>query len=134
MMKIKQLILSTLLILPITSYAKIVEASNEETVSYKVKSLYQHGIASYYAGSFHGRKTASGSIYNMNSLSCAHRSLPFGTTIRVTNLKNGKHVNLKVLDRGPFVKGRILDMSFIAAKKLDCIDNGLCKIGINIIK
>lgn len=76
------------------------------------------GIASFYAGKFHGRKTASGEIYDQNRLTCAHRTLPFGTKLIVRNLDNGSECEVEVNDRGPFVKRRVVDLSKAAAKKL----------------
>lgn len=76
-----------------------------------VVKVFEKTKASYYAHPYHGRRTASGEIYNMNDYTCAHRTLPFGTRIRVTNLKNNESVILRVNDRGPFVKGRMIDLS-----------------------
>lgn len=76
------------------------------------------GVASFYASKFHGRKTASGEIYDQNKLTCAHRTLPFGTKLLVRNLDNGNECEVEVNDRGPFVKKRVLDLSKAAAKKL----------------
>ncbi|MDA0709780.1 MAG: septal ring lytic transglycosylase RlpA family protein [bacterium] len=95
---------------------------------------YQIGYSSYYAHKFHGRPTASGEIFDMNGLSAAHRELPLGTIIRVTHLGNGKSVTLKVNDRGPFVEGRILDLSLGAARRLDMIQAGVAKVMIEIVK
>ncbi|MBT3601525.1 MAG: septal ring lytic transglycosylase RlpA family protein [Candidatus Latescibacteria bacterium] len=95
---------------------------------------YQIGNSSYYAHKFHGRLTANGEIYDMNGLSAAHRELPLGTMIRVTHLGNGKSVTLKVNDRGPFIEGRILDLSLGAARKLEMIEAGVAKVMIEIVK
>lgn len=94
----------------------------------------QVGMASYYGAEFHGRPTASGEIFDMNALSCAHRTLPLGTKVRVTNLENGKSVILKVNDRGPFVDGRIIDLSRGAAEKLDMIQSGISIVKIEVIE
>ncbi|CAN5487388.1 hypothetical protein BH10BAC6_BH10BAC6_03060 [soil metagenome] len=77
------------------------------------------GLASWYGGAFHGRRTASGRIYNMNEYSAAHRSLPFGSLIRVSNATNGKVMLVEVTDRGPFVRKRVVDLSFAAAQHLN---------------
>ena len=98
------------------------------------KSWEQEGIASYYAHKFHGRRTASGRIYNMHERVAAHRNLPFGTVVRVTNLSNGKRMDLEIVDRGPFVKGRIIDVSLAAAKYLDFINQGTTKVKLEIVK
>ena len=92
------------------------------------------GIASYYAHKFHGRKTASGEVYNQEFLTAAHRKLPFGTQVRVTNLSNGKHVTLKINDRGPFVEGRIIDVSYRAARDLDFLKEGLVKVRVEVLE
>jgi rare lipoprotein A len=95
---------------------------------------HQIGFSSYYAHKFHGRPTASGEIFDMNGLSAAHRELPLGTIIRVTHLGNGKSIVVKVNDRGPFVEGRILDLSLGAARKLEMIEAGVAKVMIEIVK
>ena len=79
----------------------------------------QEGIASWYGGKFHGRLTASGERYNMYGISAAHRTLPLGTVVRVTHIGNGRKLTLRINDRGPFVEGRIIDLSLGAARKLD---------------
>lgn len=98
--------------------------------SYYVKT----GMASFYGEEFHGKKTASGEIYNMWDLTCAHKTLPFGTKLKVTNLKNKKSVVVRVNDRGPFVRGRIIDLSVAAAKKIDMIRDGVAKVKIKIVR
>lgn len=91
-------------------------------------------MASYYGDEFHGKKTASGEIYNKWALSCAHKTLPFGTKVKVVNLKNGKSVIVRVNDRGPFVKGRIIDLSFAAAKEINMIKNGVVRVKVQVIR
>ena len=91
----------------------------------------QTGIASWYGHPHHGRKTASGERYNMHGLSAAHRTLKLGTMVKVTNLENGKSVVVKINDRGPFVRGRILDLSHGAKLKLAM--NGTTKVKIDVI-
>jgi len=88
------------------------------------------GIASWYGPKFHGKKTASGEIYNMYEMTAAHKSLPLGTYVKVINLENGKSVVVKVNDRGPFVPGRIIDLSYAAAKKLGVVAKGTAKVKI----
>lgn len=88
------------------------------------------GKASFYASRFHGRKMASGEIYHRDSLTCAHRTLPFGTKLRVTNLENGKEVVVTVQDRGPFVRGRIVDLSKQAAREISMIGDGIVNVQI----
>lgn len=96
-----------------------------------LKTFY--GIASYYGQEFHGRKTASGEIFDADGLTGAHRTLPFGTICRVTNLDNNQSVIIRINDRGPFVKDRILDLSRGAARQIDCLQTGTAKVKIDII-
>ena len=91
------------------------------------------GSISYYGPGFHGKKTASGAVYNQNDLTCAHKTLPFGTKVEVHFLKTNKSVILKVNDRGPYAHGRILDVSVAAAKKLGMMQYGHGKANIKII-
>lgn len=93
----------------------------------------QEGDASYYAKSFHGKKTASGARYNKNALTAAHRKLPFGTKVRVTYLKTGKSVVVEINDRGPYAKGRLIDLSRAAAQKLGLIETGHGKVKLEIL-
>ena len=88
------------------------------------------GVASYYAAKYHGRTTASGETFDNGKLTAAHRTLPFGTTVRVTNLTNGRSVVVRVNDRGPFVAGRIIDLSRAAAQRLDMIEAGLARVKV----
>jgi len=86
------------------------------------------GEASYYAHKFHGRKTANGEVYNMYGFTAAHRTLPFGTVLRVTNLANRKTVVVRINDRGPWVDERIIDLSYGAAKTLDMLNSGITQV------
>ncbi len=98
-------------------------------------TLYkQTGMASFYAHKFHGRKTASGEIFSKDSLTAAHKYLPFGTRVRVTNLKNNQSVIVKVNDRGMKGTNRIIDLSPAAAQKIDMIRHGLIKVKIEEIR
>ncbi|VEN72807.1 Endolytic peptidoglycan transglycosylase RlpA [Candidatus Desulfarcum epimagneticum] len=90
----------------------------------------QQGLASWYGEDFHGRKTANGEIYNMHAMTAAHKTLPLGAHIRVKNLKNNRKVEVRVNDRGPFVRGRIVDLSYRAAKKLDMVDSGTAPVEV----
>ncbi len=102
--------------------------------SYCVRKSYhgfvQVGIASWYGPGFHGSRTASGEIYNMFKLTAAHKTLPLGTYVKVINLENGKSVIVKINDRGPFVKGRIIDLSYAAAKRLGMLKKGTARVKI----
>lgn len=90
-------------------------------------------VISYYAEAFHGKKTSNGEKFNMNAFTCAHKTLPFNTILKVTNLNNGKTVQVRVNDRGPFVVGREADMSKAAAIQLGMIGTGTCKARIEIV-
>ncbi|WP_281275036.1 septal ring lytic transglycosylase RlpA family protein [Filimonas effusa] len=91
----------------------------------------EKGKASYYADKFDGRKTASGEIFRQNKLTAAHRTLPFGTMVTVKNLANGKTVTVRVNDRGPFVSGRIIDLSRAAANAIDIVKQGVASVEIS---
>lgn len=92
-----------------------------------------HGKASYYSGRLHGRRTSDGSRYHRDSLTCAHRTLPFGTLLKVTNKQNGKEVVVKVTDRGPYSHGRLVDVSMAAAKELDMVHSGVAQVMVEPI-
>lgn len=92
------------------------------------EGFVEEGIASWYGGKFHGRKTANGELYDMYEKTAAHKTLPFGTHVKVANLSNGKEVLVRINDRGPFVKGRIIDLSFAAAKDIALIDPGTTRV------
>lgn len=91
------------------------------------------GKASYYGDEFHGRQTANGEIYDRNKLSAAHKTLAFGTIVKVRNLTNNKEVIVKINDRGPFVGSRIIDLSYSAAKELDMIRDGVVDVEIIVV-
>lgn len=93
----------------------------------------QKGIASYYHDRFHGRKTASGEPYNKTAFTAAHKSLPLGTRVRVTSLRTGESIEVEINDRGPFVKGRIIDLSRRAARALGMLRKGLDKVEIEVL-
>ena len=97
--------------------------------------VYKTGVtASYYAEDFHGKKTSNGERFNMNDFTCAHKSLPFNTILKVTNLANGKTCEVRVNDRGPFVLNREIDLSKAAAIKLGMIGSGTTKVKLEIVK
>jgi rare lipoprotein A len=107
-----------------------VVSSKKGTHTYKKTHFpATEGKASFYSYQFHGHKTANGETFNMDKLTAAHPSLPFGTRVRVTNLRNGKDVIVRINDRGPFVKGRIIDLSTSAAKEI-----GILKTGVGRVK
>ena len=91
------------------------------------------GYASWYAGKFQGRITASGEVFDTNQLTAAHKTLPFGTIVRVTNVDNGKYVDVRINDRGPFVEGRIIDLSRRAAETLDMTGSGIAPVVLRVL-
>ena len=90
-------------------------------------------MASYYHDKFDGRPTASGEIFNQKLYTAAHKELPFGTLVKVTRISNGRSVTVRINDRGPFVAGRIIDLSYIAALELDMINVGIAEVIIEIL-
>jgi rare lipoprotein A len=96
----------------------------------KTADFRQRGIASWYGKEFHGRKTSNGEIYNMYGLSAAHKTLPLGTWVRVRNLANERSLELRINDRGPFVRGRVIDLSYGAAKQLGVVGPGTAKVEV----
>ena len=92
------------------------------------------GVSSFYAEDFHGKLTANGEIYDMYGLTAAHKTLPLNTIVRVTNISNNKSLILRINDRGPYVKGRILDCSYGAAKKLDFVNDGTTEVKVEVIE
>lgn len=94
--------------------------------------FYQTGVASWYGPNFQGNPTANGEIFDMNELTAAHKSLPFNTRVKVVHLSTGKEVVVRINDRGPFIKGRIIDLSRRAAEKLGIIGSGTAEVGLKI--
>jgi rare lipoprotein A len=92
------------------------------------------GIASWYGAPYNGRRSASGEVYDMEQLTAAHRSLPFDTWVEVTNLENRKRVEVRITDRGPFINGRIIDLSLAAAREIDMIQAGIVRVRIKVIR
>ena len=115
------LIVAILISLPMSASARVKEGHT------------QKGEASYYHDSLHGRKTASGEVYNKKIRSAAHKSLPLGTKVRVTKLSSGKSILVRINDRGPFVKGRIIDLSRRAARELGIISSGVAKVAVEVV-
>ncbi len=95
---------------------------------------YLRGLSSWYGRDFHGKKTANGEIFNMYKLTAAHRTLPLGTKARVWNVENGRSCIVIINDRGPFIEGRILDLSYAAALELEMAQKGVAEVQIEIIK
>ena len=95
---------------------------------------YEVGIASWYGPGFDGNLTANGEVYDMNGISAAHKTLPFGTVVRVVEFSTGKSIVVRINDRGPFIEGRIIDLSKGAARELGIINKGITKVGLRIIR
>lgn len=113
------------------------EAEQQASVQKKAQQVSkdaQYGKASYYADKFQGRRTASGELYNRDKMTAAHRTLPFGTICRVTNVKTGKSVEVRVNDRGPFSKNRVIDISYKAMSSLGGIHAGLIDVKVEVVK
>ena len=99
----------------------------------KVPPLRQVGEASWYGPDFHGKITANGERYNMLLMTAAHQTLPFNTLVRVTNLDNGRTAVVRINDRGPFLKGRILDLSYTAARALGANSSGVIRVKLEVV-
>jgi rare lipoprotein A len=116
-----------LALVPVLTMDESVQAQRAQVV------YLQQGKASWYGPGFHGRKTASGERFNQNELTAAHRKLPLGAKATVTNLRNGKTVEVEINDRGPYARGRILDVSKAAAERLD-MDSGTTPVRVEVTK
>jgi rare lipoprotein A len=110
------------------------EVGQPSPISVPDQTYRETGVAAWYGKDFHGKKTASGETFDMNALTAAHRTLPLGTMIRVTNLDNFKSIKVRVNDRGPFVRNRILDLSLGAAKELGFIAQGTARVKIETLE
>lgn len=132
--KIFSLLLSTFLIVSCSSALRYSTNNDKSVTTPKNYKNTEIGEASFYSDEYNGRITSSGEKYNMNDLTAAHPTLPFNTILRVTNLSNNKSVIVRVNDRMPDFKGRIIDISLAAAKKIDMIKIGVQKVKVGIIK
>ncbi|MBK1647161.1 septal ring lytic transglycosylase RlpA family protein [Rhabdochromatium marinum] len=97
------------------------------------RNFVQRGLASWYGSKFHGRRTSSGEVYDMHQMTAAHKTLPLPSYVRVTNLENGRSIVVRVNDRGPFHRGRIIDLSYAAARKLNIVATGTAKVEVRSI-
>lgn len=104
----------------------------KESIPPRVKRV-EVGWASWYGKDFHGRRTASGAVYDMYQLTAAHQTLPLGTPVMVTHLDSGKSVMVTINDRGPFVKGRIIDLSYAAAQALGMVEEGVARVRVEVV-
>lgn len=93
----------------------------------------QSGNASYYHDRFHGRRTASGAAYNKNALSAAHKTLPLGSQVRVTDSRSGRSVVVQINDRGPYGRGRVIDLSRAAAREIGLVSKGVAKVRLEVV-
>lgn len=110
------------------------KVNNETVVNHsQASTAIETGVASFYSDKFNGRRTANGEIFHNKKLTAAHRTLPFGTYVKVTALWNGRSVVVKINDRGPFIKGRVIDLSKAAAAKLHLIGRGVGKVDIEVV-
>lgn len=95
--------------------------------------IKDRGVASWYGEQFHGKQAANGEVFNMEALTAAHRTMPLGSVVRVVNLSNGRHIHVRITDRGPYVNGRILDLSHAAAVQLGMEHGGLAYVQVEIV-
>jgi rare lipoprotein A len=137
------LVICTLILLSACGHKKVqVKApvpssgsSSSSSSSSSVSSSELEGLASYYAEPYHGRKTASGEIFDSyQGMTAAHRTLPFNTMVRVTNKTNGREVDVRINDRGPFVEGRVIDLSLRAAREIDLVGAGVVPVRLKVLK
>jgi rare lipoprotein A len=116
------------------SFAKPLDKPVDIVHAAEVKNDIAIGIASYYAAKFHGKRTASGEKFNSKLMTAAHRTLPFGMQLKVTNLRNKKSIIVRVNDRGPHVRGRIVDLSRAAAEQIGLRHTGTARVALEILK
>jgi rare lipoprotein A len=109
-------------------------ASNPPPLTSVPDGWSEEGEASWYGPGFHGKRTASGEVYNMEAMTAAHRRLPFGTRVRVRNLDNGREAEVRINDRGPFAHGRILDLSRAAARELGVLGPGVARVRLELLE
>ncbi|HCY76457.1 MAG TPA: septal ring lytic transglycosylase RlpA family lipoprotein [Ignavibacteriales bacterium] len=132
------LILFSLIIYSCSSASRYTKSNdtngNDLITKYDNMSDVETGTASFYADEFNGRTTANGELYDMNDLTAAHPTYPFNTIVKVTNLTNGKIVEVRINDRMPQFKGRIIDLSLAAAKKIGMIDAGIQNVRVEVIR
>ena len=102
-------------------------------IAYFPSGSAQTGLASWYGDDFHGKKTSCKEIYDMYALTAAHKSLPFQSYVKVTNLNNGEDVTVRINDRGPFIEGRIIDMSYAAANRLKMVEDGVVPVRVEVL-
>ena len=131
-MKKSHIIFTALILMILAGCTSTSAVGSSKTKEY-AESHALAGKASWYGDKFHGRLTASGETYNMNANTAAHKTLPFGTIVRVTNTANNKSVDVKINDRGPYVKGRVIDLSHKAFSQIGDVKKGVATVKIEII-
>ncbi|MGR8979769.1 MAG: septal ring lytic transglycosylase RlpA family protein [Gammaproteobacteria bacterium] len=120
-------------VIPVNKPAEPTESTQQENLIPRIARYIKQGVASWYGKRFHGRKTATGEIFDMYALTAAHKTLPIPSYAQVTNLENNKSIIVRINDRGPYVGNRLLDLSYAAAKKLDIHKEGLAKVEIKAL-
>ena len=134
-MPFKKVMASTLLAAAFSLTLTFGDIQTASAASSSAKANFrQVGTASWYGPGFHGRKTASGERFDQNKLTAAHRSLPLDTKVKVTNLENGRSVEVEINDRGPYAGKRVIDLSKAAASRLDMTDDGTARVRIEVIE
>jgi rare lipoprotein A len=111
-----------------------VQTAATRNVAAKESAVAEFGVASFYAERYHGKPTASGEVFDMRALTAAHRSHKFGTKVKVTHLGNSRAVTVRINDRGPFVPGRLIDLSRAAAEELHMAESGLARVKLEIVE
>ena len=129
--KVVVLIMASVLSMPLIVHAK---KAHHQPVHAAKADKKMSGFASFYATKFNGRRTASGEKFNNNAMTAAHKSLPFGSKVQVTNVRNGKSVVVRINDRGPYVRGRIIDLSKAAARKIGIGRTGTARVKLEVIR
>ena len=118
---------------PVATPPPVADRAIRSTNAPEGSAYIEEGNASWYGAPFHGRKASNGETYDMNKLTAAHRTLPFESMVRVTNLSNGKSTTVRITDRGPFVDNRIIDLSYAAAKEIESVGPGVVPVRIEVI-
>jgi rare lipoprotein A len=128
----RQLAFSLMILLTACSFPKK-EVRDEPFEPAKGIRYREVGLASWYGEEYHGRRTANGEVYDMYAMTAAHRTLPFHTRVRVTNLENGRKAEFRINDRGPFISGRIIDLSYSGARAIEMLGRGTAKVSVEAI-
>lgn len=118
---------------PLREIAGMPQKRRAAQVAFAPVRAAMRGIASWYGPGFHGNRSASGEVYNQNAMTAAHRTLPFGTKVVVTNLNNGRSVVVRINDRGPFIRGRVIDLSAAAARALGVMQTGIAPVQVQVL-